>query len=136
MRAAVGASRAELACAARVLHKGVRASLPGNFYKTDTGFSDPGIGGNRLTSFPKHRVNRFYRRVQQTRASLRIGRRGVALFLLIVGSAAAAWYWTSLGEGITLNSLIDDAAVWRDHPLALAVVVAAYVLAGLAVVPV
>ena len=89
-----------------------------------------------MVPLPEHRANSFYRRMQQSRASLRIGRRGLALFLLMVGSAAAAWYWASLGEGITLNALIDDAAVWRDHPLALAVVVAAFVLAGLAVVPV
>lgn len=56
--------------------------------------------------------------------------------MLLLGSAAAAWQWTSLGEGSNLNSLIDNAASWRDHPFALPAVVAAYVLAGLAVVPV
>ena len=56
--------------------------------------------------------------------------------MLLAGSAAAAWYWTSLGEGITWKSWVDDAAVWRSHPLALAAVVVAFVLAGMAVVPV
>ncbi len=61
---------------------------------------------------------------------------GLALFLLILGSAAAAWQWTPLGEGTHLKSLIDGAATWRHHPLALPAVVITYVLAGFAVVPV
>ncbi len=61
---------------------------------------------------------------------------GLALFLLILGGAAAVWQWTPLGEEINLSSLTDAAAGWRDHPLALAAVVAAYVIAGFAFVPV
>ena len=89
-----------------------------------------------LPSLRRSHLNSFFRRVWHSRTSLRVGRRGLALFLLIVGSAAAACYWTSGGQGITLNSLIDNAALWRNHPWAPAVVVAGYVLAGLAVVPV
>lgn len=81
-------------------------------------------------------MNSFRQRIQRPSPANPIQVRGLALFLLLLGSAAAAWQWTSLGEASNLNSLIDSAAAWRDHPCAFAAVVGAYVLAGLAVVPV
>jgi len=61
---------------------------------------------------------------------------GLALFLLLIASAGAAWQWLPLGGEIDLNGMIDGIARWRDHPLALGMVLAAYVLAGFALVPV
>jgi phospholipase D1/2 len=61
---------------------------------------------------------------------------GLALFLLIVGCAGAAWFWLPLGGETDLNSMIDGIARRRDHPLALGMVLAVFVLAGFALVPV
>ena len=61
---------------------------------------------------------------------------GVVIALLVLAAIAAAWRWTPLRDSIALGSLIDIAKNLDDSPVAPLAVLAAYVVAGLLVIPV
>ncbi|MBW2508280.1 MAG: VTT domain-containing protein [Deltaproteobacteria bacterium] len=56
--------------------------------------------------------------------------------VLIVLSLAAAWRWTPLGDWLTVDGLAEAGGWLRERPLTPILVLAAYVVAGFAVVPV
>ena len=60
----------------------------------------------------------------------------VAIALLALAAIAAAWRWTPLRDSIALGSLIDIARNLDDSPIAPLAILAAYVVAGLLVIPV
>ena len=64
-------------------------------------------------------------------------RRGVRVLLLFatVLALAAAWRWTPMQQWLDVRELVAMAAVVRDSPYALALVIALYVVGSLLVVP-
>jgi uncharacterized membrane protein YdjX (TVP38/TMEM64 family) len=60
----------------------------------------------------------------------------VALALVALAGFAAAWRWTPLGDSLALGSLVDIARSFDKSPVAPLAVLAAYVLAGVLVIPV
>jgi phosphatidylserine/phosphatidylglycerophosphate/cardiolipin synthase-like enzyme/uncharacterized membrane protein YdjX (TVP38/TMEM64 family) len=60
----------------------------------------------------------------------------VASALLILGLLAAVWRWTPLREFIALDNLVDMARRLDESPLTPLIVLAAYVVSGLVVIPV
>ncbi|HUO82192.1 MAG TPA: VTT domain-containing protein [Gammaproteobacteria bacterium] len=66
-------------------------------------------------------------------------RRGWAVplgILLLLAGAAAVWRWTPLHEWLDAGQLAAQVAVYREHPLALPLVLAGYVVGGLVVAPI
>lgn len=61
---------------------------------------------------------------------------GLAAAAVLVAAAAAAWRWTPLAQWLDFDTLTAAAASIRELPFAPLVVVAAYVAAGLVVMPV
>jgi uncharacterized membrane protein YdjX (TVP38/TMEM64 family) len=66
------------------------------------------------------------------------GRRAVLLIALLVAAVAlaAAWRWTAAGEWLDIESLTRAAQALSERPATPLLVIAAYVLAGLLVLPV
>ncbi|MGZ5144825.1 MAG: VTT domain-containing protein [Burkholderiales bacterium] len=60
----------------------------------------------------------------------------IAISLIVIAGVAAAWRWTPLREVISLKALIDIAQTFDDSPFAPFAVLAAYVVAGLLLIPV
>jgi phospholipase D1/2 len=60
----------------------------------------------------------------------------VAVALTVIAAIAAAWRWTPLRELISLSSLVTVARTLDDSPVAPLAVLAAYVVAGILVIPV
>jgi uncharacterized membrane protein YdjX (TVP38/TMEM64 family) len=60
----------------------------------------------------------------------------IAITLIVVAAVAAAWRWTPLRDVISLKALIGIAQTFDDSPFAPFAVLAAYVLAGLLLIPV
>ncbi|MDB5921308.1 MAG: hypothetical protein JWN13_244 [Betaproteobacteria bacterium] len=60
----------------------------------------------------------------------------IAITLIVVAAIAAAWRWTPLRELISLQALIGIAQTFDDSPFAPFAVLAAYVVAGLLLIPV
>ncbi len=61
--------------------------------------------------------------------------KGVALAVAVL-ALAAAWRWTPLGEWLTVDGLASAGEWLRDRPMTPLWVLAAYVIAGFAIVPV
>jgi phosphatidylserine/phosphatidylglycerophosphate/cardiolipin synthase-like enzyme/uncharacterized membrane protein YdjX (TVP38/TMEM64 family) len=61
---------------------------------------------------------------------------GIGALLIAVIALAAAWRWTPLGDFLTLDGLESVGEWLRDRPLTPLFVIAAYVVAGFAIVPV
>ena len=60
----------------------------------------------------------------------------VALSLMVLGAMAAAWRFTPLREFVSLDALVRIAQSLQESPIAPLAVLAAYVLAGLLVIPI
>jgi uncharacterized membrane protein YdjX (TVP38/TMEM64 family) len=60
----------------------------------------------------------------------------VALGLIALGAMAAAWRWTPLRELVSLASMVRIAQSLQESPIAPLAVLAAYVVAGLLVIPI
>ncbi|MGE5339188.1 MAG: VTT domain-containing protein [Gemmatimonadota bacterium] len=71
-------------------------------------------------------------------ASAPLTRRLVTVGLLLVAfvALAAAWRWTPLGDWLDLARLVEEVSGLRQQPLAPAIVLLGYVVAGFLVVPV
>lgn len=83
---------------------------------------------------PDELVDEFVPREARKSAVVRVW--GVALALLAFAGLAAAWRWTPLGDSLALGSLVDIARSFDKSPVAPLAVLAAYVLAGVLVIPV
>jgi phosphatidylserine/phosphatidylglycerophosphate/cardiolipin synthase-like enzyme/uncharacterized membrane protein YdjX (TVP38/TMEM64 family) len=59
-----------------------------------------------------------------------------AIFLLILVGLAAAWRWSPLGNWLEVATLVEGVEALHDHPLTPLVVIGAYLVGGLLVVPV
>lgn len=59
----------------------------------------------------------------------------LGILLLLIG-AAAAWRWTPIREWLDIGNLAAQIAIYREHPLALPLVLAGYVVGGLLVAPI
>ncbi len=68
----------------------------------------------------------------------RIVRRAAVGLTILAGMAmlAASWHWTSLGEWLALESLVNQAQVLGRSPQGLFMVMGGYIMGGLLVVPV
>jgi uncharacterized membrane protein YdjX (TVP38/TMEM64 family) len=60
----------------------------------------------------------------------------LALSLMALGAMAAAWRWTPLREFVSLAALVRIAQSLQESPIAPLAVLAAYVVAGLLVIPI
>lgn len=60
----------------------------------------------------------------------------LAVLILVLMALAAAWHWTPLARALQPGRLLDDLQQLQDLPFAPAAVLAAYVVAGLCVVPI
>lgn len=58
------------------------------------------------------------------------------VLLLLFAAMAAAWHWTPIADWLNVENLAAQVAAYRDHPLALPLVVTAYVIGGLLVAPI
>jgi uncharacterized membrane protein YdjX (TVP38/TMEM64 family) len=83
---------------------------------------------------PQAVLNHFVPKKQARPAGLRIAGWITALVLLL--GAAAAWRFTPLHEWLSVDALGALAAQWRSSALAPLIVIAAFVVGGLLVVPV
>ncbi|MGH8495588.1 MAG: VTT domain-containing protein [Gammaproteobacteria bacterium] len=59
-----------------------------------------------------------------------------ATLLALFAALAVAWQWTPLSEWLNVENLAAHVTAYQDHPLALLLVVAAYVAGGLLVAPI
>ncbi|SCZ55594.1 VTT domain-containing protein [Thiohalomonas denitrificans] len=60
----------------------------------------------------------------------------VIVTLVVLFGLAAAWRWTPLGEWLDLESMLGALDAIQEHPWAPALVLAAYVIGGLLVIPI
>jgi phosphatidylserine/phosphatidylglycerophosphate/cardiolipin synthase-like enzyme/uncharacterized membrane protein YdjX (TVP38/TMEM64 family) len=67
---------------------------------------------------------------------LRLGFAVPLAILLLAAIAAALWRWTPLHEWLDAGELAAQIAVYREHPLALPLVLAGFVVGGLVVAPI
>jgi phosphatidylserine/phosphatidylglycerophosphate/cardiolipin synthase-like enzyme/uncharacterized membrane protein YdjX (TVP38/TMEM64 family) len=83
---------------------------------------------------PEQLVKEFVPRTERKPVAGRVTR--VATALVMLAAIAAAWQWTPLREWIALESLVSAAREFQYSPIAPFVVIAAYLAAGLLVVPI
>jgi uncharacterized membrane protein YdjX (TVP38/TMEM64 family) len=83
---------------------------------------------------PDELVKDFVPATERRPVASRVAR--VALVFVALAALAALWRWTPLREWIALESLVSMARSLEDSPIAALAVLAAYVVAGLLVIPV
>ncbi len=94
---------------------------------------DPSLGDPKRPIDPDRLNDVFVPEELCTSGALRVTH--VALVILLMGSIAAAWRWTPLGDLFSVSKLVHLANTLKEHPAGPVIVLGAYGIGGLVVFP-